>query len=393
MIRLSAVNETFEILTSTVSAIDVIGSYDDITISGGIPTGQTPASFVNKITTATTTTIVAAPAASTTRVIHAISISNVGTATNVVTVQKDVGGTNYVIDSFPLLPGEALSFRNDAWVVRDASGRLKVADAANNGTDGYLTSIYKVGTASEAAGSWYSWHKDTGFPGAWAPGTPGLNGRATDGTTAADNGCFPIKTPTGSNYITRADFTASVACSVWLFDILWINTGLVVTTTTAQAITPVAIPARDFNGSTNGEGVWAGLLVTTATTNAGVITNMTISYTNSDGTAGRTATLAAFPITAVIGTVVWFQLAAGDKGVRSVQSVTLGTSLVAGAVSLILARPVFNQAMLLANVGGQQIPAALPGTRSYTGACILPMMLASATTATVLSGSFTVRDA
>ncbi len=67
-----------------------------------------------------------------------------------------------------------------------------------------------------------------------------------------------------------------------LLDYLWINTGLVVTTLTAQAITPVSLPARDMFETTNGDGVIAGILVTTATTNAAVIANTTISYTNSD---------------------------------------------------------------------------------------------------------------
>jgi hypothetical protein len=40
-----------------------------------------------------------------------------------------------------------------------------------------------------------------------------------------------------------------------LIDLLWVNTGLVVTTTTAQAITPVALPARDAAGTTNGDDV------------------------------------------------------------------------------------------------------------------------------------------
>jgi hypothetical protein len=48
--------------------------------------------------------------------------------------------------------------------------------------------------------------------------------------------------------------------------------------------------------------------------------------------------MASFPATAVAGTLVPFQLATGDRGVQSVQSVTLGTSYVAGAISLVLFR-------------------------------------------------------
>jgi hypothetical protein len=136
-----------------------------------------------------------------------------------------------------------------------------------------------------------------------------------------------------------------------LIDLMWINTGLVVTTLTAQAITPVALPARDATGTTNGDDVQFGILVTTATTNAGAIANITISYTNQAGTAGKVGTMASFPITAVAGTIIPFQLATGDTGIRSVQSITIGTSLVTGTISLIGYRIISMAPHLVANAG------------------------------------------
>jgi hypothetical protein len=392
MIRLNNTTESLEIQTTSTSGIDIVGSFDDITVSGGIPTAQAPGAFHSKVTTATTTPIVAAPPASTTRIVHTMSICNVGTGTNTITVKKDVSGTEYLITIVPLLPGEVVHFTNDQWSILDNAGRLKVTDASSTGITGRATALYKIGTAPEAAGQWYSWAKDTGSPGAWAPGTPGLNGRATDGTLSADAGSILIGDATGANYLVSASLVASVACSMWLFDVMWVNSGVVVTTTTPQAITPVALPARDVNGSTDGLGVWAGILVTAATTNASAVTNTTITYTNSAGAANRTATIASFPATAVAGTVVWFQLAAGDTGVRSIQSVTLGTSYGAGAISVILARPLFSQAVLVANVGGASAPPTLPGVRLYNGTTMLPFGLMSATTATTLSGTVQIMD-
>lgn len=55
--------------------------------------------------------------------------------------------------------------------------------------------VLKVGLANEAAGILHSLHAATGNPGAWAPGTPGLNGRATDGTAVGDVGSIPVKNP------------------------------------------------------------------------------------------------------------------------------------------------------------------------------------------------------
>ncbi len=262
--------------------------------------------------------------------------------------------------------------------------------ADNAGITGYPLPLYKSGTAPEAAGRFYLWAKDAGYPGAWAVGTPGLAGRVTDGTAVADYGCLPYKNATtGSNYLAGFTVSGSVAHQCYLIDVLWVNSGTVVTTTTAQAIGSPTWPARDNNGATSGEGVQVGILVTTATTNAGAITNTTMIYTNSDGTGSRTATISAvggFPATGVIGTVVPFELADGDRGVRAITSVTLGTSYAGGAISLIAYRVVGAASVLLANVGSPYLNFVPPGTRLYDGSCLFPMGLMSATTATVISG-------
>jgi hypothetical protein len=189
---------------------------------------------------------------------------------------------------------------------------------------------------------------------------------------------------------------ASVNHSHLFFDILWVNSGIVVTTTTAQAITTPTLPARDVNGTTNGEGCMIGMLTTTANTNAAVIANTTVSYTNSDGVSGRTATLSAIagsqiPATPVIGTLVWFNLQAGDKGVRSIQSITLATSLGAGAVSLFIARDLANIGTSLANVQFTR-KLAEPGVRLYNGTCMLHCILASAVTATFFNGELVIQE-
>ena len=44
---------------------------------------------------------------------------------------------------------------------------------------------------------------------------------------------------------------AAVINTYELADVLWYNTGITVTTTTAQAITTPTFPARDLNGSSN----------------------------------------------------------------------------------------------------------------------------------------------
>ncbi|MGL5908597.1 MAG: hypothetical protein ACRCZP_01265 [Phycicoccus sp.] len=196
--------------------------------------------------------------------------------------------------------------------------------------------ILKIGGTMEAAGVWHSLAYASGAPGAAAAPAPGINGAAL----TSYSGQIPFTNPAGglSSYLTRLVAAANSSGGLRVYDRLWHNSGIAVTTTTAQAITPVAIPPRDRAGTTSGVGVMAAIEVSTATTNAGAITNTTISYTNSSGVAGRVGTIASFPATAAAGTWVPFQLQAGDVGIRSIESITLGTSYVAGAIHLVLYR-------------------------------------------------------
>jgi hypothetical protein len=384
MIRLNPTTDSLELLTSVAGSIDYDISFTDITA-----TADSPDDNSGNIATATTTTVLSAPAASTVRQIHWANFFNAGTANNTVTVKKDISGTELALVKAILRPGERLQYTsNRGFVCYDANGSEKVVTAEDDSAIGRTVDFFKVGTALEAAGVWYSFGKDTGAPGAWAPGTPGVNGRNTDGLLAADNGCIPLWNATNSLYIDEFDLWSSVVTTTALWDIVWVNSGLVVTTTTAQAIAMAgALPARDLNDSSDGTGYLVGVLVTTATTNAAAITNMTLSYTNELGVSGRTGTMAAFPATAVQGAVAWFQLAGGDKGVRSIQSVTFGTSLVAGAVSLIVARRVVQTTTTVASLGNAAQGNLKKRRKISKNACLIPMSIASATTAQTISGT------
>lgn len=112
--------------------------------------------------------------------------------------------------------------------------------------------------------------------------------------------------------------------NAWLGDVLW--SGPIVTTVdgVASTFTPPTLPARDGNGSSDGVGVLAGLW----TTSFGAGITASISYTNSDGTSGRTSGSVSGGASSSGGP--WrLPLQAGDKGVRSVQSITtVGGSIV-----------------------------------------------------------------
>ncbi len=273
------------------------------------------------------------------------------------------------------------------------------------GNSGTVLDLLKVGSAAEAVGRYYGHAKDSGLPGAWVPGSPGVNGWWVDASQASNAanpagasqaGSWQLPNPVGAWYLTDLGIASSVVGMVDVYDLVWYNTGLSVTTTTAQAISMpgASKPARDLNGTTNGEGWIPAIYVITATTNAGVITNTTLSYTDESGNAGATATVSSFPATAVAGTLVHFELAGGDRGVRNIASVTLGTSYGGGAISLVLLRKLASVPCPVANVGGimNKLVADPTGVRLYNGTALWIVRLCSATTAANVAGSLKLVD-
>jgi hypothetical protein len=121
-----------------------------------------------------------------------------------------------------------------------------------------------------------------------------------------------------------------------LIDRLWQNNGISPTVLTAQTLTPVAMSARDLDGSSNGRGVLAALEWGTAAGTGTV--NATISYTNSTGTAGRTAVLSSLS-SIIQGGFEFFPLQAGDEGVRSIESFTWSATHTSGTPVLVLFKP------------------------------------------------------
>jgi hypothetical protein len=375
-------NATHSLKISTSSTSEI--EFDAQIVQHDITTGQgTTVSAVSAITTATTTTVITGSASYKTQ-IRNFTLTNSGSTYNEVTVLKDISGTTYQkFNKVGLYPGESVFYS-------DTTG-FTVGSTSKAGKNGNTIPFLKTGTAKEGAGIYYSYSKDAGLPGAWAVGTPGLAGRATDGTLAADNGVINKPDPAAGNrwYLTGANFTGvSANEAVEVVDYLWVNSGIAVATTTAQTINSVAFPARDVNEATAGEEVIVAMLVTTATTNASAFSNMTMSYTNSAGVAGRTATVASFPATAVAGTVVYFLLQAGDSGVQSIQSLTLGTSLVGGAVSLVALRKLLNAAAIQAGSSNAALP--LEGIKLPNRHCLMVHGLLGGATANTISAAFTV---
>lgn len=143
----------------------------------------------------------------------------------------------------------------------------------------------------------------------------------------------------------------------------------------------------------DGAGVQAFL---TPTTVMGAATpNLSINYTNSSGTAGK-ATPTTLPIgntAAAVTSIVYsgtgsgkygpfMPLAAGDAGIRSVQTATISVSYVSGVLNLVLCKPLLTLPITTLGVTAERDLvnqlASMP--KVYDGACLAWLMLAGAAT-------------
>lgn len=234
-------------------------------------------------------------------------------------------------------------------------------------------SYWKTTATGEAAGEYFSAFYTAGNPGAAAAPSPGLAGASL--TSYAGQLPFPTIASGDTGYL--ADMTATQGGSIggiMLCDRLWHNSGFTMTTTTAETVNSTTWPTRDYSLSTAGVDVMVGLEVSTVTGNGGAITNTTMSYTDSDGNSGNTATITSFPASAVAGTFVPFNLAAGDKGIRSIQSLTKGTSYVSGTMHLVAYRVIAHIGLPVANTAAG-LPPGYPRRMADSSSAAVPFLL------------------
>ena len=223
-----------------------------------------------------------------------------------------------------------------------------------------------------------------------AAGADPSSGLAGDIPTSATTGAIPFVDPaSGNTYLGRLEIASLAAGALSypliIYDRLWHNSGIVVTTTGAQTVNSTALTRPDANGE-DAE-VWLHVY---SATGAGAATP-TISYTNPAGTAGRTGTCIGYAASAATNRCFPFQLASGDTGVKSIESITLGTSLTSGTVGLIIRRKV---AMVSVQPSSAVYPSAqiydaiaLGMPRVYDDACLEFVTYPPSTTGAIVAGT------
>lgn len=243
-------------------------------------------------------------------------------------------------------------------------------------------------SGAPVAGRPVSFFQFGGIPG---PGSPnsGLTGANFSSSSAIPAGMLYHVDPAGglNSYLSRFVAEATQAGTVLLCDRLW-DCGPATNSTSVQTLSQPTLPARDANGATAGLGVQLGIEVVTATSSAAAV--CTASYTNSAGTAGSTASLIDLPTAAVNvqGNFYRLGLAAGDQGVRSVQSITFSTAWTSGAIALVAYR-----VLAVLELANPLIPNAIDALTGgfpqlFNGVCPFLIFIPNTTTASYISGQY-----
>jgi hypothetical protein len=125
--------------------------------------------------------------------------------------------------------------------------------------------------------------------------------------------------------------------AVMLVDILNMSGGLSGIVTGAQSTN---LPTAALTRYTDGVGVHAAIIIHSQI--GSTATTVTVSYTNQDGTSGRTSTALAIGASGLreAGSLFRIPLQAGDTGIQAVASINLvGTTGTAGNIGVVLYKP------------------------------------------------------
>jgi hypothetical protein len=183
------------------------------------------------------------------------------------------------------------------------------------------------------------------FFSGWIGATAGNQGVAPTTAVAPDNTTLGAINGLGAainqmrliKVSAQAHVSAAIPCGAgWIvIDRLSHQGGLVGNVGTPQTTN---LPTAALTRYTDAVGVMAAIEVYTVASNTASV--MTISYTNEAGVAGRTGYAASRTTMSTVNSMLIFSLQAGDKGVKSVESFTMGTAMaVAGNLGITLFKP------------------------------------------------------
>jgi hypothetical protein len=245
--------------------------------------------------------------------------------------------------------------------------------------------FYKPSITTVAGGFSSLWYA-AGLPGAGVTAPTGAGGTPDD-TTA---GALPVPALAAGEDMFLAQFQAvsSSALTLILYDRLVHASGINGNLTGAQTLNTVALPSR---APTNGIGVEAWLEWRTA----GGATNQgwSMNYTDDAGNTGQTSVATGNLGTSIIANRMFqLPLAAGDRGVRAVASVTAtAASGTTNDIVLVLLKRLAMLTVPAAGIGQALdylavLANKLNGASGGNKPCLALMVLANTTTSGSITG-------
>ncbi len=223
-----------------------------------------------------------------------------------------------------------------------------------------------------------------------AAGMPGKGSLAIGNTangvvpTDATVGAPLINAFSGANlgYVGTWDASTAQAGVISVYDRLfhagsYSCSALATTTLTAQPSFASRVPNSDYSGIE----MWLEVNAASGAT----ATTVTVSYTNQDGTSGRTATLDSNLSSIPANRMLPFRLAAGDTGVQRVDSVTVGGATGTCTFNIVLMRNLVDHTVVSANIGRpKKNPFDTGMPRVFADSCLALMFCATTTSSGVL---------
>jgi hypothetical protein len=252
-------------------------------------------------------------------------------------------------------------------------------------------------TTAQTAGLWYSLFRCSGNPPADTILGTGTNLAFQQLTDSTANATGILHGGNVGNYKVILNAAAQTAaattapCVLMLVDMLGFYPITTVTTTGAQALdNTVTLPRY-----TTGAGVQA--FITPSTVMGAATPTITLVYTNSASVGSRTtpATLPLGNTAAAVTSIIYsgtgsgkygpfMPLAAGDAGIKSVQSINLNASYVSGVLNLVLCKPLLTLPITTLGVTAERdlVNQLVSMPRVYDGACLSWLMYAGSATPT-----------
>lgn len=261
---------------------------------------------------------------------------------------------------------------------------ISTVDDIASGLSAAPLPFLKIFSAAKAAGSMQSAWLSAGRPGAGsaAPAYTAGSGYTVDRTTT---GALGQANGATQNWIARFSASASVACTLMIYDRLWSCSGMGFAASTYSVTTPGSLPARITDSGVGVEAFVEQFVAAGAASGT-----LTLNYLNTAG-ASKSGVISAVVSAPVAGQLQPIPWQAGDTGISQVTSAVNSATWTSGSFGITLAKLVAAIPLPAAGIGAVldwgAVLAKIPAD-----ACLMFAIVASTTTAPTVNGHISVID-